>query len=164
MKLLAIGLILSVLMTFKAGITCAKGPGMMGGGWVGGYGPVMMGGFSAAQIPEKLPTPKNDQWVEKLEEVLTLERVSLAQYESDQAKYKVHLPCMMVIPQEQDHLVTIERLFAAHALNVDRKPWSVMEMKTLTEAYEICTKLESDLIPVMSGWRGTPRIPILRML
>jgi len=36
------------------------GPGMMGGGWL--------------EVPDKLPAPKNAEWVQKLREILTLER------------------------------------------------------------------------------------------
>ncbi len=53
----------------------------MGPGMMGGYG--MMGG-DWLDVPDKLPTPKNSQWVQKLKEILALEKESLAQYEADQ--------------------------------------------------------------------------------
>jgi hypothetical protein len=49
----------------------------------GGYGmgPGMMGG--QVDVPVKLPAPKNAEWVQKLKEILTLEKQSLAQYQTD---------------------------------------------------------------------------------
>src|ERR1035437_3138052 len=55
----------------------------MGSGMMGGYGmgPGMMGG-DWLEVPAKLPAPKNAEWVQKLREILTLEKESLSQYQN----------------------------------------------------------------------------------
>lgn len=117
------------------------GPGHgMSPGWMMGYG-------SWGYVPQKLPMPKNQEWVKKLQEILVLERLSLEQYATDAEKYNTYMPYRMVIPQEQYHVMTIERLFAAYGLPEDGKPPAVKETKTLAEAYELCMKMERELIP-----------------
>lgn len=116
----------------------------MGRGIMGGYG---MGPGGWVDVPDKLPAPKNSQWVEKLQEILVLEKNSLAQYEADQAKFNAHMPYMMVIPQEEQHVQWIQRLFASYSLNANGKEHPVVQTKTLTEAYELSVKMEKDLLP-----------------
>jgi hypothetical protein len=87
------------------------------------------------------------EWVQKLREILTLEKQSLAQYQTDQEKFNAYMPYMMVIPQEENHIAWIEQLFKAYDLPANGKAAAVVENKTLTEAYELSTKLESDLLP-----------------
>ncbi len=116
------------------------GPGMMRGGG-------MMGDRVASDVPDKLPVPKSQEWTQKLREVLVLERLSYAQYTADVEKFNAYMPYMMVIPQEEDHVRAIDRLFNAYGLNADGKPAAVAETKTITEALELCVKLEKDLIP-----------------
>ena len=110
-----------------------------------GMGPGMMGGW--VDVPAKLPTPKNAEWVKNLREIFTLEKQSLAQYQTDQEKFNAYMPYMMVIPQEENHIEWIGQLFKAYALPTDGKVEPVVENKTLTEAFEVGTKMESDLIP-----------------
>lgn len=122
------------------------GPRMMGGYGSGyGMGPGMMG--ESVEVPAKLPAPKNEEWVQKLREILMLEKQSLAQYQADQERFNAYMPYMMVIPQEENHIAWIEQLFAAYGLPADAKEAPVVENKTLKEAYELSTKLESDLLP-----------------
>jgi hypothetical protein len=116
----------------------------MGPGMMGGYG--MMGG-GWLEVPAKLPAPKNSEWVQKLREILTLEKESLAQYEADQEKFNAYMPYRMVIPQEEDHVVWIGQLFAAYGLPADGKTPPVVENKTLTDAYELSVKMENELLP-----------------
>jgi rubrerythrin len=122
------------------------GPGMMGG-YGSGYGmsPGMMGGW--IDVPTKLPAPKNAEWVQKLREILALEKQSLAQYQADQEIFNAYMPYMMVIPQEENHIEWIEELFKAYGLPSDVKTAPVVENKTLTAAYELSIKMESDLLP-----------------
>jgi len=123
------------------------GPGMMGGrGYGYGMGGGMMGYLIAPEVPDKLPAPKSEEWTQKLREVLSLERLSYAQYTADADKYNTFMPYYMVIPQEEDHIRAIERLFAAYGLPPDGKPGAVVETKTITEALELCVKMEQDLI------------------
>jgi hypothetical protein len=116
----------------------------MGPGMMGGYG--MMGG-DWLEVPDKLPAPKNTEWVQKLREILTLEKESLAQYEADQEKFNAYMPYMMVIPQEENHVEWIGQLFAAYGLSADGKTPPVVDNKTLTNAYELSVKMENELLP-----------------
>jgi len=127
-------------------------PGGYGYGMMGGYGPgygmgpgMMSGGW--IDIPAKLPAPKNTEWVQKLREILTLEKESLVQYQTDQEKFNAYMPYIMVIPQEENHIAWIDQLFAAYGLPAEGKVPPVVENKTLTEAYELSVKLETDLLP-----------------
>jgi hypothetical protein len=121
------------------------GRGMMGdyGGY--GMGPGMMGGW--VDVPAKLPAPNDAEWVQKLKEILTLEKQSLTQYQTDQEKFNAYMPYMMIIPQEENHIEWIGQLFEAYGLPGDGKGDPVVENNTLTEAYELSAKLESDLLP-----------------
>jgi len=127
----------------------SSGPWMgrgWGHGWGMGRGGIMgYGGYTS--VPQKLPVPKNKEWIGKLREILALERLSLEQYAADAEKYNTYMPYHMVIPQEQDHVMTIERLFAAYGLPTDGEPPAVKGTKTIEEAYKLCVKMERDLIP-----------------
>jgi len=110
-----------------------------------GYG---KGSFTQTiKIPKTLPKPVNDEWVSKLKKVLASEKLSEAQYEADRGKYRVEMPYIMVIPQEENHIDLIMKLFAAYGLPADVKVPQIKETKSLTEAYGIARKLEQELIP-----------------
>ena len=99
-----------------------------------GMGPGMMGGWDSLEIPSKLPAPKNAEWVEKLREILTLEKQSLAQYQADQEKFNAHMPYVMIIPQEENHIEWIGQLFKAYGLPSDGKVSPVVQTGTLTQS------------------------------
>src|SRR5512135_3717547 len=81
------------------------GGGMMRGrGYGYGMGPGMMGYTIAPEVPDELPIPKNQEWTQKLGEVLALEKLSYAQYSTDAEKFNTYMPYHMVIPQEEDHI------------------------------------------------------------
>ena len=151
MKRFALMLWMTFIVLSVAAPGWAQGrQGMMGGGMMGsgqGMGPGMMGYNISPDVPAKLPAPKDQEWVQKLREVLGLERLSYAQYTADAEKYNAYMPYQMVIPQEEDHVRAIERLFAAYGLPPDGQPGPVTETKAITEAYELCVKMERDLIP-----------------
>lgn len=148
---------LALVMTFVLGTAVAQsqpgrwgygygmGPGMMGGYGGYGMGPGMMGG-DWINVPEKLPVPKSSEWIQKLREILSLEKESLAQYQADQEKFNAYMPYIMVIPQEENHVAWIEQLFAAYGLSADGKIPPVIENKTLTEAYQLSVKMENNLL------------------
>lgn len=117
----------------------------MGPGYGYGMGSGMMGGW--IDVPAKLPAPKNTEWAQKLKEILMLEKESLAQYQADQEKFNAYMPYMMVIPQEDNHVIWIEQLFNAYGQPADGKVPPVKENKTLTDAYELSVKMENDLWP-----------------
>jgi len=120
------------------------GPGMMGGR---GHGMGMMGYRVASDVPDKLPAPKSLEWTQKLQDVLVLERLSYSQYTADVEKFNAYMPYMMVISQEEDHIRAIDRLFSAYGLPAAGKQAAAVETKTITEALELCVKMEKDLIP-----------------
>lgn len=130
----------------RGGYGYGMGPGMMGGYGGFGMGPGMMGD-GWIDVPAKLPPPKSAEWVQKLREILTLEKESLAQYEADQGKFNTFMPYMMVIPQEENHVEWIGQLFKAYGLPADVKIPPVIENKTLTDAYELSVKMENELLP-----------------
>jgi hypothetical protein len=88
-SIFVIALTLAVAFTFGTATVQSQpsrggygmGQGMMGGQRGSGMGPGMMGGW--VDVPAKLPPPNNAEWVQKLREILTLEKQSLAQYQAD---------------------------------------------------------------------------------
>jgi rubrerythrin len=152
--LLTVAVVMSLLVAMPAlaqygtGWWGGMGGGMMGGrGYGYGMGGGMMGYPVAPDVPGKLPAPKTQEWTQKLREVLALERLSYEQYTADAEKYNAYMPYNMVIPQEMDHVRAIEQLFAAYGLPADGKPGPITETKTVTDAYALCVKMETDLIP-----------------
>ena len=117
------------------------------GGYGYGMGPGMMGGWDWVDIPSKLPAPKNAEWVQRLKEILTMEKQSLAQYQADQEKFNAYMPYMMIIPQEENHIDWIEQLFQAYGLTSGGKVSPVVQTGKLSEAYELSVKMEADLLP-----------------
>ncbi len=115
-----------------------QGHGMMGG--------CPMCGQSWAKIPEKLPVP-NDAWIKDLKEVLFLEKLSLAQYNTDSGKFHVMMPYMMVIPQEENHIGWISQLFSTYGIAPEGTAPEIVKTVTVRQAYDIAIKLEMDLIP-----------------
>ncbi len=126
--------------------------GMMGNGMMGGRCPMCGNswegrGGSFGSIPEKLPKPKSREWVNNLQEVLSLEKESKTQYEADYEKYHSPMPYRMIIPQEDNHIQWITQLFNAYGLPSDGKVPPVIKSETLDKALEIAMKLENDLVP-----------------
>src|SRR3990172_169219 len=115
----------------------APGPGQ------GGYGRGMMWARGWVDIPAKLPAPKNAEWLQKLKDILVVEKKSLAQYKSDAGRHDVYMPYMMVIPQKENHIYWIEQLFAAYGLPPDGKVPQIVQAKSLPQAYELAVKREA---------------------
>jgi rubrerythrin len=103
------------------------------------------------QVPEKLPTPISHEWLSNLREVLSLERLSLVQYQTDEDKFHVHRPYMMIIPQEENHIQWITELFTAYSLSATGPTPAIKRSQAITQAYEIAMGLEADLIPRYEG-------------
>ncbi len=123
------------------------GPGYGMGGMGYGRGMGMMRAI-APYVPDKLPAPKNQEWIQKLRDALSLERLSYNQYTADADKYNIAMPYRMVIPQEADHSQAIAGLFAAYGIPPEVKPRPVTDTKSLTDAYQLCIKMERTLIPL----------------
>lgn len=113
---------------------------MCGGPW---HNPMNWDG----RVPSTLPRPQNREWVNRLREILTREKLSLAQYSKDEDKFNIRMPYMMIIPQERDHIEWIEDLFKAYGLSTDGKVPSLRKSGSIREAYRIGMNLEAELIP-----------------
>ncbi|KEF43312.1 MAG: hypothetical protein ER33_00780 [Cyanobium sp. CACIAM 14] len=109
-------------------------------------GPGRMGGW--VHVPESLPAPRNPEWLRRLKGILALERESLGQYESDQARFHAPMPYGMVIAQEANHIRWIEGLMTAYGLTSPAKSAPVLIRNgSLAEAYKVARKMEADLLP-----------------
>jgi hypothetical protein len=97
-------------------------------------------------VPASLSKPRNKDYVMKLNEVLSLEKLSKAQYQADSAAYQVSMPYMMVIPQEDNHISWILKLFAAYGISADVKVPPLEKSGSLNSAYTHAINLENDLI------------------
>ena len=84
---------------------------------MGGRGMMGGGGMMGVRVPETLPTPKSHEWLNNLREILSLERLSRVQYQTDEDKFHVYRPYMMIIPQEENHIYWITQLFTAYGLS-----------------------------------------------
>lgn len=152
-----LAVVLATMLAFCADTLSAQmmgsgGRGMMGCGMMGGRCPMCGQQWDGryeeySVVPEKLPKPKSEEWVNKLQEVLSLEKLSRVQYQADSEKYQVHMPYMMIIPQEDNHIQWINALFAAYGLPAKVQTPSVKKSDTATQAYEIAMQLEEDLVP-----------------
>ncbi len=111
----------------------------------GMMGPGMMMGSIADTVPEKLPAPGDPQWLDRLREILALEKLSFIQYTKDAEKFRACMPYRMVIPQERDHIEAIRRLFSAYGAPANGDTGPFAETKSLTEAYEKGIELERGL-------------------
>jgi hypothetical protein len=141
---LAAILLAGVLPLTAAAQPCG-GPGM---GMGRGRGMGMRGMMGAqVNIPDKLPTPKNQEWLNKLREILALEKLSVAQYAADQAKFQARMPYTMILRQEDWHVNWITSLFKAYGVPAEVKTPAITPTNSLKQAYEVCVKLETDLIP-----------------
>jgi hypothetical protein len=119
------------------------------GGRMQGGGPMGMGGMRGGQgqvsIPDKLPAPKSQEWINKLRDILALEKLSVAQYSTDQAKFQANMPYNMVLRQENWHVNWITSLLKAYGVSADVQTPAITPTNSLKEAYQVCIKLEADL-------------------
>lgn len=137
-------------VAYGQGMGPGRGMGMMGDQGMMGGG--MMGrGMMGARVPEQLPTPRSQEWLSNLREILSLERLSLVQYQTDEDKFQVPRPYMMIIPQEENHIQWISQLFAAYGLSAAGPTPAIRRSQTITQAYEIAMGLEADLMPRYEG-------------
>ena len=99
-------------------------------------------------IPEKLPTPKSQLWISKLRTALALEKLAKAQFEADQKKFGVSDPYLYVLPEIEQHIAWINKLFPAFGLPAQGKTTPAMTVETadtLLKALKTGKKMEEDL-------------------
>jgi hypothetical protein len=99
-------------------------------------------------IPEKLPVPKNQLWIDKLRITLAMEKHAKAQFEAEQRKFGVSDPYLYVLPQVDQHIAWIDKFFSAYNLPAQGKtpPLRTFETSgTLLQALKNGRKLEIDL-------------------
>jgi hypothetical protein len=99
-------------------------------------------------IPDKLPTPKNQLWVSKLRMALAMEKLAKAQFEADQKQFDVSSPYIYVLPEIEQEIAWISKLFSAYGLSAQEKTSPVMKVRTfetLFSALKNGRKMEEDL-------------------
>jgi hypothetical protein len=72
-------------------------------------------------IPTKLPAPKNHLWIRKLRMALAAGKLAKAQFEAAQKRFGVSSPYLYVLPQTEQHIAWIGRLFSAYGLPAQGK-------------------------------------------
>jgi hypothetical protein len=101
------------------------------------------------KIPEKLPAPQNLLWIHKLRMALVMEKHAKAQFEADQGRFGVSDPYLYALPQVEQHIAWIGKLFSAYNLPVQGKtppPVKTLETSdTLLQALKHGRKLEVEL-------------------
>ena len=139
--------LLALLLLNSFPLNAAAQPGGRDMGGMGGGRGMGMGGMRGAQvnIPDKLPTPKSQEWINKLRDILALEKLSVAQYSADQAKYQAGMPYHMVLRQEDWHVNWITALLKAYGVSTEVKTPAITPTNSLKEAYQVCIKLEAEL-------------------
>ncbi len=98
-------------------------------------------------IPDSLPRPDNKEWVQRFNGVMAKERFSLAQYRKDVDKYHLHMPYAMVIPQEDNHIKWISKIYQAFGLQVPDSIPPLRKTDSARNALRVGMELEQELIP-----------------
>ena len=132
-------------LSYGRRIAYSAGMNIMPAGMMGRMGP--MHDQSVGQIPSKLPTPQSGEWLTRLRDILSLERLSLVQYQTDEDKFQIPMPYRRVIPQEENHIDWISALFTAYGLSSVGPTPAIKRSQTIRQAYEVAQDLESNLIP-----------------
>jgi hypothetical protein len=99
-------------------------------------------------IPDKLPTPKNQLWIHKLRTAWAMEKRAKTQFEADQKKFGISNPYLYVLPQINQHIAWIGKLFSAYGLLSQEKPPSEKTVETsgtILEVLKSGRKREADL-------------------
>lgn len=100
-----------------------------------------------SNIPLALPKPKEQEWLNKFSEALILESQAKGQYLADRDKFKIfNFPYGMIIPQDEDHIRWLNKLFTAYGITPEVKPVKIKEHKALGEAYSDAIKIEAQII------------------
>jgi bacterioferritin (cytochrome b1) len=102
---------------------------------------------TSVNIPDKLPTPKSQEWLNKLRDILSLEKLSVAQYSADQVKFQARQSYTKILRQENWHVNWITSLFKAYGVPAVAQLPAITPTNSLTQALEVSLKLETDLIP-----------------
>jgi hypothetical protein len=110
---------------------------MCGQNWDGSYG-------QNTSIPSPLPKPKKQEWIDKLRQVLAIEKQSEAQYAAERKRFEIHY--MSVIPEEDNHVRWLTELLTAYGVSIDVDVPPIQESRSLVEAYEHGMKTEGDLV------------------
>ena len=98
-------------------------------------------------VPENLPKPESGNWIDRLRQVLSLEKLSKNQYQADSNKYGLHMPYMMVIPQEDNHIRWINQMFTAYGISANVEIPPLITTNSASDALKTAMGLEQDLEP-----------------
>lgn len=114
-------------------------------------------------IPDRLPIPKNEEFIQRLREALAFEKLAKAQYEADKDKYQVEgKPYADWIAQEDDHVKWLSQLFKAYGLPADCKTLPVSQTSSLEHAREVGRNLNNDLFPLYTWLIANAEEPVSR--
>jgi hypothetical protein len=97
-------------------------------------------------IPEKMPVPKNQEWLSKLRQGLMMAKHARAQDEADQRKFGITNPYRYIIPQIDHHIGLISKLFAIYGLPADGKPSAIRPSSTVLQSLEKGKRLAADSV------------------
>jgi len=112
---------------------------MCGQQWDGRYAGEM-------NIPGDLPKPE-EAWLQRLSDVMGMEKLSEKQYVKDSRKYNLRLPYVRVIPDEENHIAWIDSLFQAFGETYANDAPPVKNADSPEEAYRVAMELEQELVP-----------------
>jgi rubrerythrin len=98
-------------------------------------------------IPDKLPTPKSQEWLNKLRDILSLEKLSVAQYSADQAKFQDRQSYAKILRQGNWHVTWITSLLKSYGVPAEAQTPAITPTNSLKQALEVSLKLKTDLIP-----------------
>lgn len=97
-------------------------------------------------IPKKLPTPKNQLWISKLREALSMTKLAKAQDEANQKKFGISNPYLHIIPQMDHHIALISKLFSAYGLPARGEASPIKTSATIVKALEGGKGLATNLV------------------
>lgn len=89
---------------------------------------------------------QTQEWMNRLYDALKLENQSVVQYERHTQKYNAHMPYHMVIPQEYEHVNSINSILNSYNQKSTSEHPPIREGQSLQEAYVLDRNLESDLL------------------
>ncbi len=86
------------------------------------------------------------EWLTILDKVLTLEKFSLSQYETDAEGLNISMPYRTVIPEKQGNIETLAGLFTMQGASPEGKPARAVKSGSINQAYRLGIRMEKDLI------------------
>jgi hypothetical protein len=102
---------------------------LCGRGWTGEY-------HYFPAIPDSLHSPRNKQWIRRLDALLKKERFAMSQYRHEPEIYRLHEPYTLIIPHKQSQVEWLTALFPVVGL---RMPDSTTAPPDTTSWHDVLT-------------------------